>query len=226
MQTTEAKKNYFENEPERGQLETHDRSNLHLQHIDTKESSILSIGSDKGRDKKEINKIETFLNTRGDSSDVFSFLFELRYPNDPANVEKFDIKINDEFCKLCCSIGPNQPVLDYPKNNEIRSSQKNWYENRAYLEYSVETDSMYCFSCHLFLLDKKYKTKRNWKSLGINKWRTALEKIKDHESSEAHMISMLRWNNFKKTKLKNAFEFIDKQIQAVNNEERQKIVKF
>ena len=40
------------------------------------------------------------------------------------------------------------------------------------------------------------------------------------------MISMFRWNNFKKTKLENAFEFADKQIQAANNEERQKIGEF
>ena len=86
----------------------------------------------------------------------------------------------------------------------------------------METDSMYCFSCRLFLIGTKYES-RVWHWLqGISNWNCAANRIKSHASSEAHMVSMVMWNDFKKNNLKGAFENADKKFQAAQNEEKQR----
>lgn len=47
-------------------------------------------------------------------------------------------------------------------------------------------------------------------------------KIKEHHSSESHMLSMIRWNAFKKYTLQRAFAVADSQMEAAKERERQK----
>ncbi len=153
---------------------------------------------------------------------LFSNLLELQHPTDPGHVLQFNIKYDEAFIRMCENIGPCQPVLSFPKHLEGRSFQKKWYENNPWLEYSPSTDAMFCFSCRLFLNNEKYKSHTNWKTVGLNRWRKALENIKEHSASEAHMCGMVRWNSFKKKLLEAAFEVGELESQAAKDKERER----
>ncbi len=99
----------------------------------------------------------------------------LKYPTDPVHNQAFDLKCNASYVKMCVDRGPCQPVLRFPKNTEGRSFQNTWYENRPWLEYSPDKDSIYCFSCRLFLNEPKYN-KNTWRVAGVNNWKKGLEK--------------------------------------------------
>lgn len=103
--------------------------------------------------------------------EVISKLASLKYPTDPVHNQAFDLKCNASYVKMCVAREPCQPVLRFPKNTEGRSFQKMWYENKPWLEYSPEKDSMYCFSCRLFLNEQKYSNE-----CLESGWRKQLEK--------------------------------------------------
>lgn len=80
---------------------------------------------------------------------------------------------------------------------------------------------MFCFSCHLFLNAGKYSDRAAWKSEGISRRRTALEKIKEHASSESDMIRM-DWKRFQSQALDIALEAADRKVQTVKDKEKQR----
>ena len=69
--------------------------------------------------------------------------------------------------------------------------------------------------------EERFQSRTGWKSVGINLWRQAKVKIKEHRISESHMLSMIRWNAFKRNTLQMAFAAGDSQIQAVKEKQRQ-----
>lgn len=106
--------------------------------------------------------------------EAISKIASLRYPTDPIHNQAFDLKCNASYLKMCVDIGPCQPVLRFPKNAEGRSFQKTWYENKPISQYSPDKDSMYCFSCRLFLNEPKYKSM--WRVAGVKNWKRGLER--------------------------------------------------
>jgi len=145
----------------------------------------------------------------------FFFLLRLSNPTDPAHVQSNNLKYNEAFIKFSQSVGPCRPVVKFPKNADGRSFQAHWYDNDPWLEYSPQNDAMYCFSCRVFMNEERFQSRTGWKSVGINLWRQAKVKIKEHRSSESHMLSMIRWNAFKRNTLQMAFAAGDSQTQAV-----------
>jgi len=154
--------------------------------------------------------------------EVISKIASLKYPTDPAHNQAFDLKCNVSYVKMCVVRGPCQPILRFPQNTEGRSFQKMWYENKPWLEYSPEKDSMYCFSCRLFLNEQKYSNKSAWRVAGVNNWKRGLDKMQEHADSEAHLTSMERWNTYKKNALQAAFEVSDVQGKAIREQEIQR----
>ena len=57
------------------------------------------------------------------------------------------------------------------------------------MEYSIESEKMYCFVCHLFESEVRDRDESNWISIGICSWKKALEKIKNHYKSTQHKSS-------------------------------------
>ncbi len=55
-----------------------------------------------------------------------------------------------------------------------------------------------------------------------NNWRKAVEKIHEHAATEAHMISMVRWANYRKGPLVEAFKAQAAECELQNEKERQK----
>lgn len=41
----------------------------------------------------------------------------MQYPTDSSHVDVFNIKCNDSYISMCCSVGPCQADMAYPKNN-------------------------------------------------------------------------------------------------------------
>ncbi|XP_027893409.1 uncharacterized protein LOC114156961 [Xiphophorus couchianus] len=86
----------------------------------------------------------------------FIFLMDLPHPNDPAHVLQFNIKYDEAFIQNCVNQGPCQPELSFPKNEEGRSFQNKWYKSNPWLEYSPSLNSMFCFSCRVFLNEENW----------------------------------------------------------------------
>ena len=70
--------------------------------------------------------------------------------------------------------------------------------------------------------EERFQSRTGWKSVGINLWRQAKVKIKEHRSSELHMLSMIRRNAFKTDTLQRDFAVADSQMEAAKERERQK----
>ncbi|CAF3457252.1 unnamed protein product [Rotaria sp. Silwood2] len=89
--------------------------------------------------------------------------------------------------KICDDISkshhdsPCQPILiNYPTNEDNRSFQDQWYQDRPWLEYSIKNDSAYCYYCRHFGSGSSALTKRKqhdaFVSGGFRNWKRALEK--------------------------------------------------
>ncbi len=152
--------------------------------------------------------------------DNYPSLMALPFPTDPAHVEQLKIKLNSTYIQFCCSLGPCQPVAGFPKNPQGWSFQSQWYAGNNWLEYSVVKDAMYCFNCHLFLTEDKFKARTAWRTTGVVNWRKDVEKIHEHAATEAHMISMVRWANYRKGPLVEAFKAQDAECELQNEKDR------
>ena len=89
--------------------------------------------------------------------------------------------------------GPTQPSnLVFPKrkfSNGWLTFKPAWYnlkEAQGWLEYSVQSDKMYCFLCRLFVTEQVEKSESNWISIGVCNWKKGVEKIKKHFKSSQH----------------------------------------
>jgi hypothetical protein len=110
------------------------------------------------------------------------------------------------------SLGPHQPkLLKYPINSNIDSlKQKSfnplWFNEYPMLEYSLVTDSVYCFVCSLFPkgLGRQFASEA-WVKQGINMWhkmksrgKAKLGKLEQHFSSLSHKAALNDYCNFMK----------------------------
>ncbi|CAF4075858.1 unnamed protein product, partial [Rotaria sp. Silwood1] len=76
---------------------------------------------------------------------------------------------------------PCQPILiNYPTNEDNRSFQDQWYQDRSWLEYSIKKDCAYCYYCRHFGFGSSALTKQKqhyaFVSSGFRNWKPALEK--------------------------------------------------
>ena len=76
---------------------------------------------------------------------------------------------------------PNDlPVLvSIIHKQDILVNGPTWYdakEAQGWLEYSIESDKMYCFVCRLFESEVRERNESSWISIGICNWKKALEK--------------------------------------------------
>ncbi|CAM4732704.1 unnamed protein product [Leuciscus chuanchicus] len=97
---------------------------------------------------------------------------------------------------------PNQVKLRrYPLRlcgNQQRSFVASWFTSREWLEYSVEADAAFCFSCRKHLIsssDSAFTVK------GFSHWKHAVEAgkgLNKHAASKEHMTSMALWKEREK----------------------------
>lgn len=122
------------------------------------------------------------------------------------------------------SLGPHQPKLArYPRNNSISANKQQnftskWFNEFPLLEYSIVTDSVFCFVCSLF----SHKTDDNpWVSSGLKQWHKMKSrgnnkkgKLIQHFSSEFHKKAMLDYCAFISQSSRIDFIF-DKSVREV-----------
>ena len=96
--------------------------------------------------------------------------------------------VNDIAANL--SIPPFQPILgSYPTTmfgGKFRNFNKNWFEDRYWLEYSQITNRAFCYCCRAF---KSSSSSEEWVKTGYKNWKAAMEKdrgLKGHENSGPH----------------------------------------
>lgn len=94
---------------------------------------------------------------------------------------------------------PRQPTIGpFPSDNDGRQFQPDWYKRFEWLEYSVERNAVFCYSC------RKYgrpagnaRTLRKFTVEGYCKWKHALGDSKKglllHNSSSVHCNAMATW---------------------------------
>lgn len=81
----------------------------------------------------------------------------------------------------------------FPKRSDGRSFQPNWIEKFNWIEYSKQTDKVYCYPCRQFGIGNATDM---FISSGYNGWKRALsagQGFQKHESSTFHINSMLSW---------------------------------
>ncbi|KAJ1279796.1 hypothetical protein BS78_04G182900 [Paspalum vaginatum] len=66
-------------------------------------------------------------------------------------IDQFSPNIRDEVRRAFKQRGPTQPSYhNFPKGQDNRSFQKDWFKQYDWLEYSLEKDRTYCFYCYIF----------------------------------------------------------------------------
>ena len=112
---------------------------------------------------------------------------------------------NDTPDDLGCKEGvPLQPHLDKynPKlyGVKYRDFQASWFETREWLEYSLKSNSAYCFCCRHFS-SSNAKHEYAFTHTGYSNWKAALDKDKGfqkHASSSSHLQAFAVWKERQK----------------------------
>ena len=91
-------------------------------------------------------------------------------------------------------------IIIYPKNSITgRSFQSSWYCSYAWVDYSIQRNTAFCFPCHQFNPNCK---KHTFINAGFSDWKRASgDKNKGflkHAASSAHLEAMKAWAELKK----------------------------
>lgn len=111
---------------------------------------------------------------------------------DQINIDQSTLDISIDI-----SIGPKQPTMNFPRRTiggKPRSFQSHWYDKYFWLEYSEKKDSVFCFTCRHFSLQKSSETFVN---SGYDDWKNLGKMIKKHEISNAHKFSASKYKGWK-----------------------------
>lgn len=105
------------------------------------------------------------------------------------------------------SLGPYQPKMSiYPINQEIPQNKQHrfnpaWYRDYPMLEYSIDKDAAFCFSCSLF--PQSSQVDSDWVGNGIRFWHKMksrgtkkMGKLQEHFTSRLHQKSLTDYCHF------------------------------
>ena len=81
-----------------------------------------------------------------------------------------------------------------------RSFNSRWYVTYPFIEYSFQTDAIFCFPCRLFPSMAKSRSEEVFMVHGFRDWKKLGSKLKKHVKSEAHKNSLAFWSGYKQTK--------------------------
>jgi len=119
---------------------------------------------------------------------------------------------DDNHCEaVCCAERdkPHQPELDYSslskkkQGNICRSFQPSWFTSFKWLNYCLTRNKIFCFYCYAAtkqqLVTFSKKNSEAFVSVGFDNWKKALEKFREHESSQMHQESQMKLHAIKQT---------------------------
>jgi hypothetical protein len=124
------------------------------------------------------------------------------------------------------SQGPNQPksfkfpTKTFGNNTKKRSFQPAWFDQRSWLHYDEETDTVFCHTCLKAIQNNMLSSTKAdpaFTRIGFGNWKNAMEKKKGfqkHESSESHREAVARYVTAPATKVGDVGELLsDKHAQ-------------
>ena len=88
-----------------------------------------------------------------------------------------------------------------------------------WLEYSPSVNKAFCFVCRVF--GRTSKQHEAFVSTGFQKWKSALEKFRAHQSSAAHKTAVLTWKTAQRTRNNPETNVVT----LVNYQKRRKLMK-
>ena len=103
------------------------------------------------------------------------------------------------------SQGPNQPksfkfpTKTFGNNTKKRSFQPAWFDQRSWLHYDEETDTVFCNTCLKAIQNNMLSSTKAdpaFTRIGFGNWKNAMDKKKGfqkHESSESHREAVARY---------------------------------
>ncbi|KAJ8359025.1 hypothetical protein SKAU_G00155500 [Synaphobranchus kaupii] len=124
--------------------------------------------------------------------------------NMPAKLDNVNVSSSSERerdLSKCKSEPPVQPVLkEYPKKNSRRFTPE-LYKTYAWLEYSVQTDALFCFACRHFASTSLAAGEKSGARIFIDKgyscWKNIQTRLRDHSESKRHRSAVVAWAYFK-----------------------------
>ena len=145
------------------------------------------------------------------------------FPTDPANFR--DTRITAEKRAEIVRHGPCQPTnILFSKNIDGRCFQPSWYKRnkslREWLIYSPKEQKMFCFCCWLFPCISEKDLEKNWSQIGVTNFKKGIEKIRAHEDTRLHCISLAQWKSFQQRFLHG--QTIDAEFQRQLETDREK----
>lgn len=124
--------------------------------------------------------------------------------HDPGKRKKDVLSQQDRLYLI--SLGPFQPKITvFPENeaiplNKQRRFNPTWYRDFPMLEYSIEKDAAFCFSCRLF---PRSADTSEWASSGVRIWHKMKSrgtkkkgKLTEHFTSQSHQAAMSDYCHF------------------------------
>ena len=108
-------------------------------------------------------------------------------------IEKEKKDLNGNLRNLSISLNnqkPNQPICTYPRDNQNRAFVSSWYKMFPWIEYNIQLDRAFCFSC---IVHGTKISSQTFVTEGFKLWKNAIQSFQRHENSEMHQFSMTKW---------------------------------
>ena len=132
----------------------------------------------------------------------------IRNPLSVLIVSKFIFQGSAKCSNICCAEGSSEPfqprskiILEKTsqtsgvgKNFRVRTFQVDWYNNYPWITLCATSNLVFCYYCRKIkqkgLSTLSSKQEKAFTVDGFGNWKKALQRFKEHESSQGHKESM------------------------------------